>query len=341
MFPRLIAILALGVGSFGSAAFGQSLAESGADQSEQKTGSYAVETLEMILDRALPSPPPPPGLVENPQPSVAVQASDLAGALLEDATYRVGKTIDPVFGSDLEPEKILDRDWTRVTDVEVAPYKAVCQIETTWNDGTKTLGTAAFVGRRVLVTAGHCVFDPDYGGDGWAQSVRVVPARKSGNKRGEPYGSDVCRRFATTEEWIVSKGKDFQYDIAWLILPSRVLQGRVDFHFDVRAASDSKLTGFNLHSASYPDPQALGYKMYHDFELKDQIVVENYVHHYHDTLGGSSGCPLYLKSGRDYDIVAVHSHTPVDPLGIYNWNTATRMTGENVAKTKLYNQQYP
>jgi V8-like Glu-specific endopeptidase len=305
------------------------------------TSSYAADTLAMIVDRALPAPPLPEGLVGNPQPSAAVQAADLAGALVEDATYRVGQAIDPFLRPDLQPEEILDRDWTRVKDVEVAPYKAVCQIETTWNDGTVTLGTASFVGRRVLITAGHCVFDEDYGGDGWARSVRVVPARKSGNKRGEPYGSDVCRRFATTENWIVSKGRDYQYDVGWLILPSRVLYGRVDFHFDIQAATDSKLEGFNLHSASYPDPQTLGYKMYHDFELKNQIVAGNYVHHYHDTLGGSSGCPLYLKAGRDYDIFAVHSHTPVDPLGIYNWNTAVRITGEALARTRQLNVKYP
>lgn len=338
MISRRFATIALGVCVCAGSAFGQSAYQGRVALSERESsGSYAADTLEMIIAHAMPSPPPPHGLMQNPQPSVAVQASDLTESLFEDAGYRIGETFDPFLGRGFEPEQTVDGDWIRVKDAEVAPYKAVCHIETTWEDGTVTSGTASFVGRRVLVTAGHCLFDGIH--DGWARSVKITPARKG--ELGRPFGFDVCRRLAAPAEWIISDGKNLQYDIGWLILSTRKLHNRVDFHFGVRAASESRLEAFDLFSASYPEAQARGYRMYRDFETRNQIVVENYVHHYHDTLGGSSGCPLYLKAGGDYDIVAVHSHEPVDPLGITDWNTGVRMTGENIAKTRLYNQQYP
>src|SRR5690349_20196005 len=82
MFSRSFSAIALGVCSFAGVAVGQS---------EGESHSYAAATLEMIVDRALPSPPTPSGLVRNPQPTFGVQASDLTRALFEDATYRIGE----------------------------------------------------------------------------------------------------------------------------------------------------------------------------------------------------------------------------------------------------------
>ena len=46
------------------------------------------------------------------------------------------------------------------------PYSNVGLIRITWADGTRSLGTCSLVGRNDILTAGHCVYDPDKGG--WA-----------------------------------------------------------------------------------------------------------------------------------------------------------------------------
>jgi Ca2+-binding RTX toxin-like protein len=46
------------------------------------------------------------------------------------------------------------------------PYSDIGLIKTTWSDGSSTLGTCSLVGRNDILTAGHCVFNPDEGG--WA-----------------------------------------------------------------------------------------------------------------------------------------------------------------------------
>jgi glutamyl endopeptidase len=46
------------------------------------------------------------------------------------------------------------------------PYLNVGLLETLWPDGTMTTSTCSLVGRNDILTAGHCVYDPDRGG--WA-----------------------------------------------------------------------------------------------------------------------------------------------------------------------------
>lgn len=52
----------------------------------------------------------------------------------------------------------------------IQPYLDVGLIETTWADGTKAIGTCSLVGRNDILTAGHCVYNPDKGG--WAESFQ-------------------------------------------------------------------------------------------------------------------------------------------------------------------------
>ncbi len=50
------------------------------------------------------------------------------------------------------------------TQRAAAPYAMVGMLETTWPDGRISIGTCALVGSNDVLTAGHCVFDPTYGG---------------------------------------------------------------------------------------------------------------------------------------------------------------------------------
>ena len=50
-----------------------------------------------------------------------------------------------------------------------SPYAAVGVLITTWSDGSQGAGTCAVIGRNDVLTALHCVYDPDKGG--WAEKL--------------------------------------------------------------------------------------------------------------------------------------------------------------------------
>lgn len=50
-------------------------------------------------------------------------------------------------------------DFTRVTDRNSYPYRAIAEIETTWPNGKVSLCTGFFIDADSVATAGHCVYD--------------------------------------------------------------------------------------------------------------------------------------------------------------------------------------
>ncbi|UOA08406.1 trypsin-like serine protease [Methylobacter sp. S3L5C] len=68
------------------------------------------------------------------------------------------------------------------------PYNNIGLIKTTWSDGSITLGTCSLVGRNDILTAGHCVFNPDE--KGWATGFEFY------------FGADYNSNTGAFESWI-------------------------------------------------------------------------------------------------------------------------------------------
>src|SRR5262249_39859562 len=74
-------------------------------------------------------------------------------------------------------------DRVRVTNTRAFPWSAVCQLQSTFPDGYRGLGSGAVIGSRYVLTAGHVVYDSSHGG--WASKVQVAAGR---NGSSLPFG---------------------------------------------------------------------------------------------------------------------------------------------------------
>lgn len=340
MFVRLdFKTLALGA-AFALSAFVGTVAQAQTDsegfitQAEiRRSRTYAPALAEMVVDRMSASGGSHPGLVGSPATSIGSQTSRLVGALAEDAGYRVGQVAGAIL-SGFDPSRIIDGDWTKVTNASAAPFKGTCHIESTWGDGSKSSGTAFFVGRRVLLTNSHNCWSSDFPGN-WASSIEVNPGRK-GNSR--PFGSAICTNFWVPTEWTTGDENNPDFDIAWLILDDRTLYNRVGYYIGYKTSSNSALTGYNLNVNGYPNPYQWNFQQYKDYETKNNEVFTSQFRHYCDSLGGSSGsCCYVILDGSRY-CVGVHRGASI---GSPVYNVATRMTKRYFDDTKEFKAEYP
>lgn len=71
------------------------------------------------------------------------------------------------------------------------PYSCIGLLKTTWADGTASTGTCTLVGQNDILTATHCVYDPDKGG--WASgfSFNFGADYNATTQRWESYGYAV------------------------------------------------------------------------------------------------------------------------------------------------------
>ena len=71
------------------------------------------------------------------------------------------------------------------------PYVDIGLIETTWADGTVSIGTCSLVGINDILTAGHCVYNPDAGG--WGKNFKFYFGADYNSATGlyENYGENL------------------------------------------------------------------------------------------------------------------------------------------------------
>jgi V8-like Glu-specific endopeptidase len=79
----------------------------------------------------------------------------------------------------LTPESVIGTDdRIRVLDPETMPWRMICSLEISGRTG-KGIGTGWFVGPKTIITAGHCVYHPNFGG--WANEIKIYPGRYGTN----------------------------------------------------------------------------------------------------------------------------------------------------------------
>ncbi len=241
---------------------------------------------------------------------------------------------ETVFGTD---------DRTKVTATTSTPYKAVCQIQITWPNGSTGTATAEFVSPRVLLTNAHCTYMPANGG--WARSVKIVPGK---NGTSEPFGSQFAMTYYVPTAWINSKPSPTSvnpdFDISWLIMPDRTLFNRTGYAFGYQTTSDANLKTYQLNMAGYPNDKKSGSgkdgkNMWFQYGGGNQSVSANQYRHYLDTNPGSSGSPmwLYFSSGATPGRFVVG----VNDAENSSSNFATRMTTTYFNNTKNFTTQFP
>ncbi|MEZ6055321.1 MAG: trypsin-like serine protease [Planctomycetaceae bacterium] len=264
--------------------------------------------------------------------------------LKADVEYAAGQQSNAMFGplrAAVRPlpeapdvEAIIGGEtWKVIKNTKSIPYKAVCYIEATFPSGNTFIATGAFVGPRVVLTVAHACYDSSEGG--FATTLQVFPGR---NGSSSPYGSQVALFPAVPTLWTTTEEDNRDYDIAWIVLPDTTLHNKVKYYFGYKPTTDSDLRDAKLNMSGYPGTK--GQKQYHEAnKTAKQDVSAMQFKHYLDTVGGSSGSPMYLlPKGRQ--IVGVNCAEVIPGWPFNPYNIATRMTNDYYNITKQYNTSY-
>ena len=185
-----------------------------------------------------------------------------------------------------------------------SPYAAVGLLITTWSDGSKSMGTCAVIGRNDVLTALHCVYDPDK--SGWADELEFY------------FGADYNSKTESFDysDWVYSLTTGFSWKSqGW---PSAVFKdadnntnSKSEAAYDVAVIGVSRpigdITGwFGLNSGENLSAKVtqVGYPALSTGMMASEIIVtkDPFWEIYQSSLdsmgGGSSGGPLFTTDNQ-------------------------------------------
>jgi glutamyl endopeptidase len=212
-------------------------------------------------------------------------------------------------------------DRVQITNTAVYPWRAHAALRITAGDNSVWIGTGWFVGPKLLVTAGHCVFirSSVAARHGWARQIVVMPGRNGAQL---PYGSVTSSRFWSVLGWTRDGNQEYDYGAIVLDQPLGGTTGWFGF------GNWPSLDGVVGNISGYPVDKPAGTQWY----AARQIASANARKVYYDvdTAGGQSGSAVYRfwNSGR-YGI-AVHAY------GGGTVNSGTRINGEVLTNIKSW-----
>jgi len=240
--------------------------------------------------------------VERPG-AAAAPIAEVEGQDLPPATEALPfDTAEIVHGAD---------DRVQVGNTTAYPYRTICHLEITAANGRSYIGSGAFIGPRVVLTAGHCIFIHADGG--WARSVRVIPGRNGAQK---PYGEAVGTNYRSVKGW--TQGKDSGYDYGVVILPTPL--GNTVGWMGLADLSFTSLMGLNVNNAGYPGDKPHGTCWWNSNNIL--AVTGRRLHYRVDTMGGQSGSPVWRFKDGNRHIVGIHT------TGGTPFNGATRLNDD-------------
>ena len=224
------------------------------------------------------------------------------------------------------PEVIIGKDdRVRVRQTNRYPWAAICSLRITARNGSVWTGTGWLIGKRTVVTAGHCVYIHSAGG--WAREIEVIPGR---NGTARPFGSVKATSFRSVVGW--TKKRRSSHDYGAIILPKDV--GSKTGYFGYAAYSDNTLKSMMVNLSGYPGDKRgrlEGTQWWHARRITR--VSSRNVYYNIDTMGGQSGAPVWqLKKGKRYG-VAIHA------TGSKTGNGATRITKPVFKNLKRWKSQ--
>lgn len=228
-----------------------------------------------------------------------------------------GFVLDAIYGSypelldEVRTEVIIGADnRIRINPTTSYPWRAICALKITAKNGKRFIGTGWLISPRTVVTAGHCVYMHAEGG--WVSSIEVVPAQ---NDASRPYGSFSGNNLRSTQGWVNSKNRNFDYGA--IILPANSRPGATVGYFGFGVRSNSFLMNSALNLSGYPGDKGGNQQWF--MAQKPKSVSSKVITYDIDTFGGQSGAPVWvLQNGNRYG-VGIHTN------GSSSGNSATRI----------------
>jgi V8-like Glu-specific endopeptidase len=172
----------------------------------------------------------------------------------------------------------------------------------TFGDGSSGVASGTMIGRCVVITAAHCIFDKNKGGQ--ARSIEVVPGYNNNNR---PFGTYYGRYIYYWSQW--SENRNYDWDMGMIQLTGSVgdRTGTLGYGYD---PDNSFFQNHTFHNMGYPaDNPFNGEKLYYCYGTYDQVT-NDILYYNRPNYGGNSGGATYYKdnAGQRY-VYAVHSHT--------------------------------
>ena len=216
-------------------------------------------------------------------------------------------------------------DREQVTQTAQAPWRAIAWLSLQDEAGEHvTHCTGSFISSDTVLTAAHCLYNPDIfrPADGPAR-IRVVPGKDGAD---EPFGSTMARSWWVPETWIASGGRDFFVD--WALIKLEEPIGASTGWFTIAVLSSKTLLdqAANPVLIGYPADKPEG-TMWAASEPAFERVQFDFLWYLVDAAPGQSGSAVFFgKQTSPYRdmIVAIHS---IGRETVFQ-NAGTRITGD-------------
>jgi glutamyl endopeptidase len=235
--------------------------------------------------------------LESENDNVFELEDDFEGSVFEDLSYELPP------GADYQV--IFDPNDTRkrITNTRAVPWRHIVKISPPGCTGT-------LIAPNKVLTAAHCVYNRSRNSP--YSGIRVIPG-KSGSS--EPFGSARAIRVNYPKAYAraSSYAQAWPHDYAVITLDKPI--GRTTGHWTRMAALPArKLRKVKLNTAGYPGDKG-GQHLYWTFNRVSHVRGSR-IEYLHDTAGGQSGSPVWLKTGSRRILVAVHTarDNPATPV---------------------------
>ena len=212
-------------------------------------------------------------------------------------------------------------DRIRVLDPETMPWRMICSLEISARTG-RGIGTGWFAGPKTIITAGHCVYHPNFGG--WANEIKIYPGRYGSNFP-FPQNSDfqkpiVSTQFDSVEGWVTDLNTDF--DLAVIHLSEPV--GNETGWFSIAVKDEAALSDLLVNVSGYPADRDFGRYQYFAASKIAEVKPSRFFYTA-DTYGGQSGAPVWYQDEAARPVViGIHSYG----VGTFTLNSATRINAD-------------
>lgn len=232
------------------------------------------------------------------------------------APFRAGAPTVRLAGHDPDPRRpgvvIGNDDRESVFDSTAYPFSAICKVRMRFPNGNEYLGSAAMIGPRHAVTAGHVIYDPELGG--WATQVQVSPGYDGPSA---PFGTFTAVNLHSVSGWTTSQ--DPEWDFGIIELGTTV--GDNTGWLGTAVQSTGNLASSVLNTAGFPADLAGGERMYYASGTPSSVTTRQLFYGGTlDTGGGQSGSALWTFDGIERTVVGIHT------TGYVTENAGTRLT---------------